>query len=450
MKMDISIYEGKEFNLTAYISQFSESDRVRTIERVKRMSEKGAMICPFCNEKLIIKAGLIRDIHFAHLKGQSCLFSEAYDTYQAQVQRENQKHSIIKEAVYNELKSQVIIKPDLHVEYGYIEKADEKWRMYPDIYVKKNEKEFAISVITGVNSVGDDNVVKMIKKKNEYFQGKGLNVIWFVEDRELADDLNNRVIHLWEAEYELAIKTGQDSEWDLLLDKLNQEDAKHSLFDIFKYKKDTDPSIDVKSLYYVHSVGDGMTFSVYRLILDERKYPFRAFAVNGGYRISMSDALVIRENILLSDAQKDHEDRRVFEELYFSNKKKIYEEYEEQQRELVRQQQLRDDELRNENERQRNRSQEREQKREDSKRNQSQFKFSQAENVAFDIGFQAIKEKLQKCKVSPMLKVYPAFHSHIEYCDSIVLKMEQNEATKNEYDSLLGRIHNMIIPLLGE
>ncbi|QGQ97557.1 competence protein CoiA [Paenibacillus psychroresistens] len=445
--MNISKYLGDDFNLTNYISQSTELERSITIEKVKRMSEKGAMTCPFCNEELNVRAGAMRDIHFAHLKGKSCLFSEAHDTYQAQIHRENQKHSIIKEAIYNELKSQVIIKPDLHVEYGHIEKASEKWKHYPDIYLKKNGKEFAISVITKVHSAGDENVVKMIKKRNEYFKSKGLNVIWFVEDRELANDYGNRVIHLWEAEYELAIKTSQDTIWDYLLHKLDQEDPKQSIFDIFKYKKTIDPSIDVKSLYYVHS-GDEMTFSVYRLILDEKRHPYKAFAVNAGYRVSMSDALVIRDSIILSDAEKDDEDRREFEVLYYSNKKKLQEEYEEQQREILRQQKQKEEEQRSENERQQLLNQESDQRWEERKRNQPQY--NQTQSSRFDIGLEAIKEKLARCKISPMLEIYPVFHSHIEYCESIILKIENNENTKNEYDSLLSRIQNMIIPLLKE
>jgi hypothetical protein len=334
--MDIAKYLGEDFNLTKYISQSTESDNDRTIEKVKRMAEKGAMTCPFCFERLIVRAGELRDIHFAHRKGKSCVLSEAHDTYQNQTKYESQKHSIIKEAVFNELKSQEKIKPDLHVEYGHIEKASEKWKYYPDIYLKKSGKEFAISVITRVYSVGDEKLVKSIKKRNKYFKEKGLNVIWFVEDRELADDLEKRVIHLWEAECELAIKTDQDIQWDLLLLKLNTIGPKHSIFDVFGYKRNIDPSIDVKSIYYVHSVGDEITFSVYRLILDEKLSPYKAFAVNSGYRVSMSDALVIRENIILSDAQKDDEDRRVFEELY-NEKRRIFEEVLKKQEE-VRQQ----------------------------------------------------------------------------------------------------------------
>ncbi|WP_054939722.1 competence protein CoiA family protein [Paenibacillus ihuae] len=304
--MDVALYEGETLNITAEISRYSDSEKETMIDKYRKAAEKKAMICPFCHEELRLRAGEIRDIHFAHLKGKSCQGAEAYDTYHNQTKRENKKHTVIKEIIYNELKGQELIRPDLKVEYGYKEKAEEKWKHYPDIYLNKNGREFAVSVITNVHEIGDEKIVKTINKRNKYFKEKGLESIWFVEDRELADDYEHRVLHLWEAEYGLAIKTEEDYKWDKLLKELSEEFPGQNIPRLFGYRANGAMNQDVRSLYYVHSIGDEITFSVYRLILDQMQSPFRGFALTEGYRMNISQALIIRDEILLSD--KDQED----------------------------------------------------------------------------------------------------------------------------------------------
>ncbi|ASA20083.1 competence protein CoiA family protein [Paenibacillus donghaensis] len=304
--MDVALYEGEILNITAEISRYSEVEKERMIDKYRKAAEKKAMLCPYCHEELRLRAGEIRDIHFAHLKGMSCQESEAYDTYHKQTKRENKKHSVIKEIIYNELKGQELIRPDLKVEYGYKEKAEEKWKHYPDIYLNKNGREFAVSVITNVHEIGDEKFVKTINKRNKYFTDKGLESIWFVEDRELADDYEHRVLHLWEAEYGLAIKTEEDYKWDELLKELREQFPGYTIPRLFGYRAHGPMNHDVRSLYYVHSIGDEITFSVYRLILDQMRSPFRAFALTKGYRMNISQALIVRDEILLSD--KDQED----------------------------------------------------------------------------------------------------------------------------------------------
>ncbi|NRF89828.1 competence protein CoiA [Paenibacillus frigoriresistens] len=316
--MDIAKYEGKQVNIITEISKFSDEMKESIIDKFRKIAEKGAMSCPFCDEKLILRAGDVRDVHFAHIRGKTCLESSAYDTYSNQVKRESQKHSVIKELIYDELKTQEKIKPDLKVEYGYKEKADENWKYYPDIYLNKNGKEYAVSIVTNVYKIGDENVVKVIEKRNKYFTNKGLEIVWFIEDRELADDLSNRVIHLWEAEQNLTLKTNADTQWDKFLLNLIMNYSTYDLFEVFNYHKRSTLSIDVRSLYYVHSVGDEITFSVYRVILDEAKPPFRAFAVNEGYKMNISKALLIQDAIQLSDHENDSKDQELFRNTFLS------------------------------------------------------------------------------------------------------------------------------------
>ncbi|WNR45794.1 competence protein CoiA family protein [Paenibacillus roseipurpureus] len=319
--MDIAKYEGKQMNIISEISKYSDAMKESIIDKLRKIAEKGAMTCPFCDEKLILRAGDIRGVHFAHIRGKTCLESSAYDTYSNQVKRESQKHSVIKELIYDELKTQEKIKPDLKVEYGYKEKAKENWKYYPDIYLNKNGKEYAVSIVTNVYKIGDENVVKVIEKRNKYFTNKGLEIVWFIEDRELADDLSNRVIHLWEAERNLTVKTNADTQWDQFLLNLIMNYSAYDLFEVLNYHKRSSLSIDVRSLYYVHSVGEEITFSVYRLILDEAKAPFRAFAVNEGYKMNISKALLIQDAIQLSDHEHDSKDKELFRNKFISNLK---------------------------------------------------------------------------------------------------------------------------------
>ena len=66
--------------------------------------------------------------------------------------------------------------------------------------MQKGSKEFGISILTNVHQRGDENLVKLIRKRQKYFKEKELDVIWFVEDRELSIDLTHRVFFLWESE----------------------------------------------------------------------------------------------------------------------------------------------------------------------------------------------------------------------------------------------------------
>jgi len=128
----------------------SKSDSKDEIEQLKKRAEKGAFRCPYCDETLILKSGDIREEHFAQRHSKSCEISAASEVYHKQVKRESKKHSIIKNIIYNELEVQARLKEDLDVGYGFVEKAAEKWKYYPDIIVKNKNKELAITVLTDV------------------------------------------------------------------------------------------------------------------------------------------------------------------------------------------------------------------------------------------------------------------------------------------------------------
>lgn len=219
----------------------------------------------------------------------------------------------MKEIIYDELKSQEKINKDLQVDYGYITKAFEKWRFYPDIIIKNKEKELAITILTDVTSNKDEKLVKQIKNRNRYFKEKNLEPIWFVEDAEQSIDMNHRVIHLWEAELDISIKTAEDLRWE---ETLNSLSLKYPLFELFNYHHKKVPSTyDIQSIYYVHSTEINIVFTVQRFIKDETKYPFRAFALNKAYQISLSTALWTSRELQLSEPEIEEKQREKFIEL---------------------------------------------------------------------------------------------------------------------------------------
>ncbi|GAA0836801.1 competence protein CoiA family protein [Paenibacillus glucanolyticus] len=308
--MDIGFYNNEVINIKSLL--LSTEDKDNAIDRYRKIAEKGHITCPFCMEKLYLRAGDVRDIHLAHRRGRTCQIAKAYDTYQAQVTRENKRHSVIKEIIYTDLKGQERFKTDLRVKYGYEEKGHESWKHYPDIYLNKNGREFAICLITNIHEIGDTKIVNLINKRNKYFVDKGLETIWFIEERELAYDYDHRVLFLWEAEYGLAIKTKEDREWDKLVKDLIEEFPNVSVTDLFGYRSYGSLDIDVRSLYYVHSEGNNITISTHRIILDRKKSPYRAYALTKGYKQNISYALIVEDEILLCDQEIEEKARLEF------------------------------------------------------------------------------------------------------------------------------------------
>jgi|GEM_PF-5527035 len=320
--MDYAKYEGTKLTISDFIIQHSEIGERKALEKLKRFGEKRVLYCPFCDENLIVRAGDQREVHFAHSKGQSCLISNAYDTYTGQIHREGKQHSTIRDLIYDELKNQEKVKKELKVDYGYVAKAKDQWKLLPDICLQTGSGEIAINIITNVHDIGDRKTVNLFSKRDRFFREKGMRVVWFVEDRELADDLENRIIHLWESEYTLAMKTEQDDVWDALLYEL---DEAHPIrvYEVMGYKAKGNLNIDVRSLYYVHTLENEIQFSVQRIIRDEKSSPYRSFAVNKGYRMSLSTALTISGTMLLSRPEQDEQDRVSFQEEYNSRKAEL-------------------------------------------------------------------------------------------------------------------------------
>ncbi|NBD25636.1 competence protein CoiA family protein [Paenibacillus glycinis] len=312
-----AIYEGKLFNIEEQI--LNCSDRKQEVANLKKRADKGAYVCPHCGASLIVKAGDVRGVFFAHSSGDACALKESYDTYKKQTARESKQHSVMREIVHEVLKNQEKIRNDLQVDFGYIAKAKERWSYFPDIVLKNQEQELAISILTNVDRTKDSKLTKQIKKRNTYFKEKGLQTLWFIEDQELSLDWDNHVIHLWESEIDLSVKTKEDSNWDKLIQGLN-EDLPTILDTLGYWRKNKEITLDTRSLYYIYSTNEGIDFSVHRFIIDEIQFPHRAFALTRGYRMNISTALAFNEKLALSDPGQETNEMDQFYNKYIKRK----------------------------------------------------------------------------------------------------------------------------------
>ncbi|SEB27565.1 competence protein CoiA family protein [Paenibacillus sp. 276b] len=304
--MQVANYENNIISLYDELDKYPRRDLA--ITEIRKKGRKYAYKCPFCDEYLILRAGHMYEPHFAHKQGKSCTVARSYEQYEQQGKKESAQHSVIRDVIYDDLRTQEKYKPDLKVEHGYKAKAEGSWKVVPDIVVKKGSAEFGISILTNVYQKGDDSLVKIIRKRNQYFTERGLNNIWFIEDQKQSLDLSHRVFFLWESETLLSAKTAWDLKWDELLNKLTVNDT-YSISEVFNYNEKEILNNDVRSLYYVHSSSEGISFSVHRVILDELESPYRAFAVTTGYKMQLTDALVIQDYLQLSN--DDYENRQM-------------------------------------------------------------------------------------------------------------------------------------------
>lgn len=290
------------------------------VELIRNIGEKGGYTCPFCGSKLLIRAGEKNDRHFAHWSGTSCLEAQIQEKqikkYKQQKKREAPAHPVIRSFIYSELKVQESIHQGVYVQYGVTAKAKECWAYYPDLIVQIRDKEIALCILTNVTARKDITLIKNIQKQNKFFKEKGMDIVWFVEEREQTINKHEHVIHLWASEVDIAVETVEDQKWTTFLQELKQENH-HSIFNVFGYVPVNSMDKKVRSLYYVSSQGEHVTFTVNRFILDGRMEPYQGFVFNEGYDMRMGTALSIDNvSLQLSDPVLEEQLRGDFRKKY--------------------------------------------------------------------------------------------------------------------------------------
>lgn len=289
-------------------------------ELISNIGKKGWYTCPFCGSKLKARLGEKKDRHFAHWSGTSCEEAKEQEKqinkYKRQKDRETPTHGVVCSFIHAELKGQESIHEGVSVQEGVVSKSKERWTYYPDLILTVHNKEVAISILTNITPQKDTKLIKSIQKQNEYYKKKGLDVIWFVEDREQTLNMHEHVIHLWASEVDLTIETAEDQKWTRFLKTLRKE-KQHSIFNVFNYEPINQMDTKVKSLYYVSAKENHVTFTVNRLILDGKSEPYSGFVLNQGYNMRMSTALSIKDSSLnLSDSNMEEQLRNDFQKQY--------------------------------------------------------------------------------------------------------------------------------------
>lgn len=288
---------------------------------LKKLAEKDLFQCPHCKAKLIVKYGDRKGIYFSHQHSEACEESRKIDQaekrYIRQIERETKIHHTIQAILYDEISTQARNKSMIQVDYGY--RAKPELKEYPDIWVEIADREFALSVVTNVNSLVDSKLSNTISKRHQYFLEQGMEPIWFIEKKEKAIEEEKNSIILWDAELTIAAKTNEDKKWDSILDTLLQDQM---FFKYFNYPVSTDNlSIDVRSMYYIYSNDDRIVVKVQRFLKDRIVKPYRAFLLGDGYEIPFADAVLIKNEFLLSnpklEAQYQTEFIQKFKQLQF-------------------------------------------------------------------------------------------------------------------------------------
>jgi ssDNA-binding Zn-finger/Zn-ribbon topoisomerase 1 len=325
------------------------------VNNLKKLADKDLFQCPHCNAKLIVKYGDTRGIYFSHQHSEACEESRKIDQaekrYIRQIERETKIHNTIQAILHDEISNQAKSNTMIKVDYGYRAKPDLK--EFPDIWVKVADREFALSVITNVNSLVDNRLSNTISKRHQYFLEQGMEPIWFVEKKEQAIEREKNSIVLWDAELTIAAKTNQDSEWDSLLASLIKDKM---FFKYFNYPVSMDNiAIDVRSMYYIYSNDDRIVVKVQRFLKDRLEKPYRAFLIGDGYEIPFADAVLIKNEFLLSnptlEVQCQNEYIQKYKQLQFAVKEQQRIEKERKQLEEEARQKLMKEMLQQEQER---------------------------------------------------------------------------------------------------
>lgn len=321
MREALHVIDKELFRLPFFASQ-------EKVINFKKLAEKDLFQCPYCQARLIVKNGEERGLYFSHKHSEACEISKKIDhaerKYVKQIERETKIHNVILSVLYDELSNQAERNTQISVQLGY--KAKPELKEYPDIWVKVGAKEFAFSVVTNVSPGSDTKLANQIIRRQSYFSEQGMVPIWFIEKKEQSIELEKNAIVLWDAELSISAKTPEDSKWDSVLAKIIND---NSFFNYYNYPYSRDNlEIDVRSMYYIYTKEERIVVKVQRFLKDRIEKPYRAFLLNDGYEIPFADALVIKNEFLLSNPEIEKKYRINFMNRY----KKLQDDFLEQQR----------------------------------------------------------------------------------------------------------------------
>lgn len=134
---------------------FIASSKIGEVDAVDVSSEDSPFFCPVCKRPVILKQGLVRDAHFAHLAGSTCTYGAG----------ESEAHRSAKRGIKTALEKHPLVS-DLHLEYPLGD-------VRPDIYFRLANR-YSIAVEVQLSTLSSQ---ELARRTRSYYK-KQIYVLW--------------------------------------------------------------------------------------------------------------------------------------------------------------------------------------------------------------------------------------------------------------------------------
>jgi len=311
-----------------------------SIEQLKKLGEKKLYLCPYCKVPMTVKGGKERESHFSHPRNLSCAESTRvegnYSKYKKQIKNDSPRRQLLVSMIRDELEISAKIHDTIQVLDGYRLQGLDKY--FPDIYVKTGSKEWAITVLANMTEKESAEHSKVFKKKSDYFKGKNLIPICFIDKSNLATENHKNSIVFFRVESLTSQISKEDRVWRRNIESYTE---KKELFKVMNYPLRVASQRDfmeVKSLFYISQIDERNYIRVYRYVSDlaDETLVYRGLLIGETSRLSFSEALQIEgESFLLKNSSQEEENREQFKQRFLTAKKEHEEAEEKRQRKVI-------------------------------------------------------------------------------------------------------------------
>lgn len=325
----------KADNQKEYIEILLQSN---SIEQLKKLGEKKLYLCPYCKVPMTVKGGKERESHFSHPRNMSCVESTCvegnYSKYKKQIKNDSPRRQLLVSMIRDELEISAKIHDTIQVLDGYRLQSLDKY--FPDIYVKTGSKEWAITVLANMTEKESAEHSKVFKKKSDYFKGKNLIPLWFIDKSNLATENHKNSIVFFHVESLASQISKEDRVWRRNIESYTH---KKELFKVMNYPLRVASQRDlmeVRSLFYISQIDERNYIRVHRYVSDlaDEALAYRGLLIGETSRLSFSEALQIEgESFLLKNSSQEEVNREQFKQRFLTAKQ----EYEEDEQRKIQQ-----------------------------------------------------------------------------------------------------------------
>lgn len=183
--------------------------------------------------------------------------------------------------------------------------------------MKTGNKEWGITVLANMTEKESAEHSNVFKKKSDYFKGKNLIPLWFIDKSNLATENHKNSIVFFRLE-SLASQISKE-------DRVKRRDIesytdKKELFKVMNYASrvaSQRDDMEVKSLFYISQIDERNYIRVHRYVSDlvDETLAYRGLLIGETSRLSFSEALQIEgESFLLKNQSQEEENREQFKQ----------------------------------------------------------------------------------------------------------------------------------------